>query len=169
MHQDKPAVKMRKMRHLFKLLPDAFHCDSGEESICMVDDCLLCVLIYGEVKARRIADSAYHPQAVLKKTLMRIANGADDPLSQISFAFHVIIEFFIYGIPEHAIDRKIAPERIFFWSGFDDVCGTPAIGVSRFFAKSRHFEMVASFHDDHDSKRNPDRNRFGKERLHLFH
>src|SRR5581483_304041 len=66
----------------------------------------------GVSEARGKADSPQHPQLVFGETIMRSANGADDPQFQI-FASAYIIEYFLGNrIKQQPIDSEVAALNI---------------------------------------------------------
>ena len=61
---DETSIKMGKLRHFFKFLPDPFDSNGGEEIPCVSHNGFFCLRIDGKMKAGRITNSAHHPQTI---------------------------------------------------------------------------------------------------------
>lgn len=121
-----------------------------------------------KAERRRETDRPEHPQVILGKALLRIADCADDPLFNVAETTHMIDDSARLRIHEETVDRKIPPPDVLLRSRKGDPGRTAAVIVVRFHPKGGHLVRRPPLDDEAYAKALADGDRPGKEPPDLF-
>jgi hypothetical protein len=78
----------------------------------MPEDGLIRVFFNGEARSGGMADDANHSDRILLKSLVRIADGSDDPLVEVGYPANVVYNGKICDIVKKAVNGDVAPQGI---------------------------------------------------------
>src|SRR5207237_8022110 len=96
---------------------------------------------------------------ILGKSVLRRADGSDDPGAQIRFPIHPVMELPLAGIEEETIDREITPPGVRNGITEDYAFRMPAILVISFGPEGGDLKFMASFQNNDNAEFPPNRNR----------
>src|SRR5688572_6632441 len=97
------------------------------------------------MEGRGEADGAEHPQLVLGKPLVRIANGPQDVVLQIFLAADIVVVLVGNGIEENAVDGEVAALGILLGTGEGDRVRSAAVGIANVAAEGGNFNLSGFF------------------------
>src|SRR5205085_8100147 len=101
-------------------------------------------------------DRAQHSQPVFRKSLRRIANGANQTALEIAAAPDKIDDLFLFRIEEHPVDGEVAPRGVLFRACEMHLHRMPSIEVSAVRSKGRDLELKSIFEHNDDAEMRAD-------------
>src|SRR4051812_28837899 len=167
------TARMSFGEHLVEFVANALPTDHVDFAGKLAN-CRHCAWVDVIAEARSEPYGTQHAQLVFAKSLVRLADGADDLALQIGSPPDVIDDFVRYGVKQQTIYGEVATLHIFLRGvGVPDGIGMTPIGVSNVAAIGRDFNMnrllVRLLHHDEDHpKLRTNGNRFGEKGHHVF-
>ena len=116
----------------------------------------------------RETDRAQEPQTIFGEALRRLADRPNDCALEIGAAADEVDHGLVRRIVKHAVDREVAPARVFFRRGEVDFRRPPPVEISAIGAEGRDLDLEAVFHHDDDAEMRAHRVSAREDFLHFF-